>query len=386
MNERIYAFTDEYGAFGWDLDKLDVTTLFIVTAIVVKESDCELLRQKAEEIRRKHFQTGEMKSSGVASNHKRRKRIIADLLPLPFNIFSICVDKRELLQIEHTGLKYRDSFYKFINNIVHKELRQAYKKLTIVADQSGTDTYMESFARYVAGKQDVLDLFGEANFLFKNSINDSIIQIADFICGTLGHQYDPSKRTEDTPDYAKMLEKKIIRIENYPKNYRNYTIENSAIASKYDKQIAKICFEQARTYISTHEDDKDVDVQARIVVLKYLLFRFMNNDLRKYISTRELLNCLLYTEIGKISTHQFRAKIIGKLRDDGVIIASSEKGYKLPASESELYDYFNIGTTVVLPMLSRLKKCRDLIKMGTHNEIDLFSREEYVALKKYFDT
>lgn len=37
--ERIYAFTDESGAFGWDLENENVSTHFLITAILVEESD-----------------------------------------------------------------------------------------------------------------------------------------------------------------------------------------------------------------------------------------------------------------------------------------------------------------------------------------------------------
>ena len=33
--ERVYAFTDEYGAFGWELNNPSVSTHFIITAIIV---------------------------------------------------------------------------------------------------------------------------------------------------------------------------------------------------------------------------------------------------------------------------------------------------------------------------------------------------------------
>ena len=92
--ERVFAFTDEYGAFGWDIGNPDVSTNFIITAIIVKEADVALYRQGIEQIRKKHFQTGEMKSSKVGKNHERRKRILADLVSLPFSIFSVCIDKK----------------------------------------------------------------------------------------------------------------------------------------------------------------------------------------------------------------------------------------------------------------------------------------------------
>lgn len=36
-------------------------------------------------------------------------------------------------------------------------------------------------------------------------------------------------------------------------------------------------------------------------------------------------------------------------------------------------------------MLARLKKCRDTIKLGTTNELDLLDHPEFQLLKSYFD-
>ena len=73
--DRVYAFTDESGAFGWDLDNSTVSTHFIISAIIVKECDLDELRNKVEVIRKRFFQTGEMKSSKVGKKHRRRKMI-----------------------------------------------------------------------------------------------------------------------------------------------------------------------------------------------------------------------------------------------------------------------------------------------------------------------
>lgn len=145
--KRIYAFTDEYGAFGWDFSQKDVSTHFIITAIIVKESDLSYLRNEVEKIREKHFQTGEMKSLKVGKNHNRRKRILADLIKLPFTIFPIIINKK--LCENYKGLHFKKSFYKFTNNIMHKGLRRSFSKITIVADEIGANDYMKSFIEYV---------------------------------------------------------------------------------------------------------------------------------------------------------------------------------------------------------------------------------------------
>lgn len=36
-------------------------------------------------------------------------------------------------------------------------------------------------------------------------------------------------------------------------------------------------------------------------------------------------------------------------------------------------------------MLERLRKCRNLVKLSTANELDLFDKKEYDHIRKYFD-
>ena len=99
----------------------------------------------------------------------------------------------------------------------------------------------------------------------------------------------------------------------------------------------------------------------------------------------ELKERLEYTGLGKMSDSAFRMRIIGKLRDKGVIIASSQKGYKIPSKQSELYDYINHDAKIVIPMLSRLKKCRDIVRLATANGLDVLDHTEYKDLKRFFD-
>ena len=282
--ERVYAFTDEYGAFGWDIDNPSVSTHFIITAVIVKESNLSVFTQKANNLRKRHFQTGEIKSSRIGKDHNRRLRVLSDLQDIPFSFFSVCIDKKKCKENMSTrGLQYKKSFYKFMNNIVHREFRRAFEKITVVADEIGNSDYMQSFCEYVSKRQDMPDLFGDANFSFENSNGNVGIQVADLISGTLSYVFDN-------------------------------------------------------------------------------------------------------TELRNMKDQAFRMRIIGKLRDKGVIIASSQKGYKIPSKQAELYDFINHDAKIVIPMLARLKKCRDLVKLGTVNELDLLDHPEYRQLQAFFDS
>lgn len=384
--ERVYAFTDEYGAFGWDIDNPSVSTHFIITAVIVKESSLDECKEKAEKIRKKFFQTGEIKSSKIGTKHARRKKVVAALEDIPFRFFSVCIDKKTCLEkMSVKGIKYKHVFYKFMNNIMHRELKRAFPKLTIVADEVGSNDYMESFYRYFEKKQDVPSLFGEANLRFINSKNEVLVQVADLISGTLAYVFDRHKKASDAHMYLDMLENKIIRIEPYPKTIDNYILEESAIAEDYDKDIAMLCFKQAAEVININNSSEDIEIKGQVIVLEYLLFRFMNNNTRDYIFTNELIKQLNGTELENISVASFRMRIIGKLRDKNVIIASSNRGYKIPSKRSEVYDFINHDANIVIPMLARLKKCRDLVKLSTVGELDLLDHDEYKDLKKFFD-
>ena len=140
-----------------------------------------------------------MKSSSIGINHKRRVFVLNELKKISFSVFSVICDKRKLLEIN--GLQYKESFYKFLNNIVHQELRRVFPVLTIVADEFGGSEYMKSFSKYVKKKQDPLDLFGESDFYFQESSNEVLIQLADIISGTLAYEYDEHKRNLGAPNF-----------------------------------------------------------------------------------------------------------------------------------------------------------------------------------------
>lgn len=383
--ERVYAFIDEYGAFGWDITNPTVSTHFIITAVIVKESDLEEYKTKTEALRQKHFQTGEIKSSGIGKKHDRRIRILQDIKDIPFGFFSVVIDKQKCLDnMTIRGLNYKRSFYKFMNNIVHSELQKAFAKITVITDEMIDNDYMKSFSDYFYRHQDISNLFGEGNFIYKNSKTDSGLQLSDLISGTLAYQYDTHKKAISPPDFSQYLDEKKIRIELYPKSFEDYTVEDSAVSSEYDKDIAKICFDSTVTFINNNQNKTDDETKAQVLTLKHLLFRFMNNSSRGYIYTNELLEVLDNAGI-RFSETTFRMQVIGKLRDKGIIIASSQKGYKIPSKKQELFDYINHDAKIVIPMLSRLQKCRDLIKLGTLNELDLLDSPEYASLKAFFD-
>lgn len=327
-----------------------------------------------------------MKSSNVKNNHKRRRIIIERLKELPFNVYVFVADKRKIH--EQSGLQFKQSFYKFLNQRVYNELHNSFRELTIVADETGRNEFMESFARYVKQHNPNVTLFDQFNFKFDNSQHEIFIQIADMIAGSLAYSYDEKKKEKSNGmNYKSLLGKKILHIDEFPKDYQSYSIaNNSHIDDEVDRKIAEICYRKAMVFKKQYEQSiTDEDIRMQLTVLNYLLFRFVNNSARTYIPTKEIINQLQYCGFSKMSTQTFRNKIIAKLRDRGVIISSSPKGYKIPSKRKEVEDFILHGKGIIEPMLSRLKLCYDAINLGSNGSIKILDTPEYHQLKRIIE-
>ena len=378
-----YAYIDEFGAFGYNFENEGCSTHFIVTAIIVDENDISMVKHSVEIIRNKYFPNGEIKSSRIGKDHRKRISILNELKVLPFKIFALVCDKRKIF--EQSGLRFKPSFYKFINNLAYQELRTSFSNLVITADEVGENDYLQSFAKYIREREVPLSLFDQSLFRFENSKDSLIIQVADIIAGSLAYNYDEHKKEKaNGNNYISILSSKILMIKEFPQTFADFNIQQNDSNPQYNAQIADICYRKAKFFMETHKGSDELDIKQQVAVLDYLLFRFMNRSPLKYIPTQALINQLCYLGFDRMSIQAFRAKIIAKLRDSEVIISSSPNGYKIPSSEEELEDFINRGKTIILPMLSRLKKCNDIIKLGTSGGIDLFQRAEYQVLANMF--
>ncbi|MCQ2053941.1 MAG: DUF3800 domain-containing protein [Fibrobacter sp.] len=377
-----YAYIDEFGGYGFNFENDSTSTHFIITAIIIDADEIQQVHDGAEAIRSRYFQSGEMKSSSIGKNHRRRKIILHELQKLPFKIYAFVCDKRKLS--DNSGLyQFKPSFYKFLHNYVYQELRVAFPKLVISADELGNNDFIQSFAKYIKRKEQPLSFFDESDFRFENSNDSVLIQIADIVSGSLSFSFDEHRIAKsDGNDYRSMLSEKILQIREFPASYDSFKVQPDPLNPQFNPQIAETCYRRAEKFIQVNDKATETDVKMQIAVLKYLLFRFMNRSPRKYIPTIELIRQLEFLGYGKVSQHAFRNRIIAKLRDHDVVIASSAKGYKIPSEENELFDFVDHGKNIILPMLSRLKKCNDIIRLGTGGNVRLFERAEYHSLAK----
>uniref|UniRef100_F4C8V9 DUF3800 domain-containing protein n=1 Tax=Sphingobacterium sp. (strain 21) TaxID=743722 RepID=F4C8V9_SPHS2 len=381
--KNMIAFADEFGNNSFDFENQG--SHFIVASVILSKNKVNELEEQAETIRKKYFQTGEIKSSKVGPNHARRIKILAELVKLDFTIYAIAVDKRRLFG---EGFKYKGSFYKFLNNIVYKELFRTFPDLSLVVDEHGSNDFMRSFKHYVE-KNHVSDLFNQNEFQFAGSAKSVLVQLADFIAGSLGYCFDESKKSNNSKEILEMLKTKISSINYFPPQVSNVGSEAQIEDKSFDAVIAEISVRQARDFIDRKAVNSIYDFD-QINCAKLLLLYFNSYDVSRYITTKEILKHL---EIGReepITEHTFRTQVIAKMRDAGVLIASSSsgerKGYKLPSNVRDLHKFVNHGKSVILPMLSRISKSRDKILLATQNQVDILAADSFADLRKLLDS
>lgn len=379
MAKQILAFADESGNNSFDFTTQG--THFIVASIMINEAEKEDIETALEGIRRKYFQTGEIKSSKVGDNHTRRLLILQEAAKLNFNVYALVTDKQKLYG---EGFKYKEPFYKYLSGLLYKELYKAYPRLKLFVDEWGGNDFLRSFKKYVH-RNHIRDLFSGAEFETGESKKSIIIQLADFIAGTLGRCYDRGKDLSYRDKFLQVLEPRLSSINHFPKEFKTIQVPEDENANEHDFEISQYATNLAIDFIETKVPKLQEDID-QINCVKLLLLHQNVFGARKYLSAKELMKHL---EVGRekpLQDQQFRSTVIGRLRDQGLLIASSskgdKKGYRLPTSAYDLVKFLDHGNSLVLPILNRIQICRERVKLATGNQLDILNKEEFAKLTK----
>lgn len=382
-SKSMYGFIDERGNYGFDFEDKDVSSHFIISAVLVEESELKSLENAVESISSKFFQTGEMKYSNAGENHQRRLLILEELKDLNFKVFTVVVDKRKIIQ--SSGLGYKKSFIKYLNGLLYEELHNYFPKLKLITDENGSKEFMSTFKSYIL-REHIPNLFGDYEFGFGDSKSDILIQLADFICDTIAIGYENEDLSEESTHYINLLGDKLLPIVLWPYELDEYIIKLDRYkANTFDKNIAFNSIKLATKFIEYNSKSKDFEVLERVFVLKYLLSMLIIQKTNDYISSKDIINNLHEITGKDYTPHYFKTRIIAKLRDAGVLISSSQSGYKIPVREKDILAFVNQTSSMIKPMLERLKICRNRVLTATGNEYDVLNFKEFEYLKSFLE-
>lgn len=367
-----HAFVDEYGTPELDISKEGVSSHFILAAAIFDRNSLGDQEIVLDGIRRKHFQTGEMKSSNIGKNHDRRLRVLRDLLAADFRAYVYVIDKSRLYS---EGLRYKRVFYKFINGQLDADLYTTFPGLRVTADDLGSEEFKASFVNYIRTRH-MPDLFDQSEFGFSESKNSVFVQLADIIAGTVARGFDASCFTQRHREFMQALAPRMAGIVEWPLQSNRVLGDVEDTDPNADVRIAEAAVQAAEHYVAKHSGARDPERLERLSTVRYLLFNFQFVDPNRFITADEMIESISYSSSRTITKQHFMQRVIAPLRDAGILIASSNKGYKIPGSQMDLDSYVAHTQTVVLPMLKRLRLARNRINLATGGDYDILRGRE----------
>ncbi len=380
--QKTFAYIDEYGNHDLDTTKKGASKFFILVAVLIPEEKIKDLKSSTELIRKKYFQTGEMKSSGIGNNHKRRISVLNSTKDLEFTFYSLVVDKDRINK--DSGLKYKKSFLKYLNGKVYKKLFSGFNDIHIIADEHGSEAYKDSFRRYIE-KHHKPDMFYRASFDLVQSKDHVLVQLADLIVGSISKIYEDKASQSLTESYLTLIKQKCIGLDEWPTKFQAYYPPDTT-TDEFSQLIFSHSLASAEIFIEEHESNPEEDIRLQVATARFFIFhsRWINKD--SYISTKAIQEHLHDSGYGKVTEQKLRSSIIAKLRDSDVIISSSNKGYKIPSSFKDMETFVETVNSKIKPLLERLGRARANLKLASHGEIDILKGPNSPHLVTFIET
>lgn len=378
--DRTYAFVDESGNADLDTSKGGSSGFFIVCSILVAEKDLDAAYAQAEALRKRHFQTGEIKSSNLkVKDAERRAQILTELAELPFKLYFTIVDKGRIHK--DGGLRIKTTFVKYVNGLLYERLFATYPDLQMIVDEHGGKEFQESLRSYVL-ERFVNDLFGDKDaFQAMSSKDNVLIQVADFFAGSVAQIYEEKASESAILAYKKILRSQTLGMLEWPSKYRPLLPPPTSESGYADYQVHREALRQADRFSERIGRHPDEDERLQLSILDFLRFQseFVTQD---YVPTAEIIAHLKHKGFGDLTDQKIRSSGIAKLRDYDVIITSSAKGYKIPQTRADINEFLERASGIVVPLLERVKKARDVYRLSSLGEYDIVTAANLGELAK----
>ncbi len=381
MVSQTFAYIDETGNSDLETIKTGASSYFIVSAVIVSKEKRDKLVQDVEVIRKKYFQSGEIKSSGVGNNSLRRSKILNAVNNLDFKFYTLCVDKERIKK--DSGLQYKRSFLKYVNGKLYNLLFQTYLDLHIIADEHGGDEFKLSFENYI-DKNHKPDMFYKSKFDLVNSKDEVLVQLSDFIVGTISKIYEGNRDGKLYEAYITLLKNRALSIDEWPTKFQTYYPKDTT-SDEFSQLIYQCALAKAEIFIEENEKKHEIDTQLQIATLRHLVFHSRMINKKDYITTTKLIEFLRNSGFNDVTSYAIRSKIIAPLRDFDVIVTSSNKGYKIPCSFTDMEEFVERVNSIVTPLMSRLGKARKSLKLASNDEVDILKGPNYPHLVDFID-
>ena len=365
--QNVYIFIDESGTV--DLPNDNTLDYYVIVAIIIPENDLEEYKTKSKEIINKYSKGGELKSSHLSNKKGRRFEILLDIKNNRFPFYCLAINKSVIFK--ESGLRFKQTSYKYLHKLFYQRIRKSFFSMNVIIDNYGTDEFMAGFIKYINSDE---NLFTKIEY--RKCKDEPILQISDIIAGTLRRIF----MKEDPKELLAALNYPNIPIEEWPPSTLWYQEESNDL-SKYDDLIRNYSLSQARTFLQSIDPCDDIELLSQSLTLRFLLQKFYI-DPTKYIFRNEIIEYLKDEGI-EISEQVLSTTILAKLRDEGLLLASTDKGIKIPYNTYDIKEWIDRSESQIVPYIKRIERVSYSLLLATNNEYDIVKSNNNSELMKY---
>lgn len=365
--QRIHVFVDESGDEHLHVDR-GASPKYVLTAILVQDKDLAEFIETANKVRRFYFQTGEIKSSKVGAQAARRKLILEKLCALKFWSLSFVVAKERISP--DSGLRFAQTFLKHVAKRLCSHLPLA-DEVCVSFDEKGRVKFKREFMAYLERAFQSQDLFRVMKFDHLKSDDHVPVQVADFVAGSIAKWH--AHRAESSALGIDQLLRGKTSVMEWP-TLRTEGLLPDVESARFDEVVRRESFNRASAYLDAYAQENDADISLRCMFIDWLISNanFSNSE---FMHAEEILRKLHNEYEIEMDAQALRNKVVGPLRDYGLLIASSQKGYKIPDKLEDLRRYVDLCSSQIPPAVSRLRRARDVLRFATGGELDILEGE-----------
>lgn len=387
MTEALHCFLDESGDPNFPPGEAGRSDHYVVGGIVMPEDRVDGIREAAESIRQEHFGDGEMKSNARALNRnpERRKALVEAIASLEVSFAVVAVDKRMILE-DGPLAEWKRSFIKYTGGLLFRRLFATHDTVHIVADEHGTTAFQDEFINYVQARHIPTLFRGQSTFAFANSKNEPLVQIADVVVGTVFRALRDG--SGENRALVGLFRPRLHTFISWPPVFAPVEPPlGYGEQFERDLRVREYALSQATRYLGDHRADEDPVHVARVATLDLLVFASQLDEGSSFVHADEILVHLKQLRLPfAFSKRWLSSEVIGPLRDDGVVITGSSRGYAIPYRASDLDAHALDVRSKAIPMLRRLSRYRSDLSMRTGGDIDLLASANLSEVRLLVET
>lgn len=346
----------------------DSTPYFLITALMVPDHDLEGLEQRLQ---------------SIWPQNEEGEDLLYRLEEMDFGLFAIYIDKANIW--EESGLRQKHLFQKFLNILLHREFANKFSTLQMIREKGDHVPFLQGFETFIQ-KRHTPSLFTQPALTFKPLNLPCLSTLGKGLGQMLLRGLGKHKQASKTSREYSLLTRRILGLKEWPDSYEKYLVSaEMQNPREFDSDIASMAIQLAQNFIQTHRLQNSRVIQEQCLFLRFLLLRLRFQNPEEYVPVDHILDNLISLRQGKVDRRYLRSEIVTPLRDQGLILASSPRGYKLPINQRDLQSYVQPHQSLIIPMLRRLQHCRETILQSTRGRVDILGSTEQAPLRKLLE-